>query len=171
MDTQTFKNKILSLSDRIFPMVARMLGSNTEAEDAVQEIMIKLWTRRKEVGKHPNIPGFVFLTARNFCLDQLKKRNIDLSDSSLSNTVIESETGQEQLEWKELKKLVDGILVLLPDQQRDIMLMRDIDGLEYSEIASVMQLKVEHVRVLLSRARKKVGNELKKIYCYEQGEN
>ena len=65
MKTKDFEDKVLSLSDRIYPMVVRMLGNNGSAEDAVQEIMIKLWDRRKKIGNHPNIHGFVFLTARN----------------------------------------------------------------------------------------------------------
>ena len=74
MNSKDFKNNVLSLSDRIFPMVARMLGNDTDAKDAVQEIMIKLWDRRKQIGNHPSLTGFVFLTARNYCIDLLKKK-------------------------------------------------------------------------------------------------
>lgn len=173
MNTKDFKDKILSLSERIFPMVARMLGNNTNAQDAVQEIMIKLWNRRKQIGNHPNIAGFVFLTARNYCVDILKKKRPELvgSDFQLNMLKSESETGQEEFEWKELTNLIEKILEKLPEQQREIMMMRDIDGLEFVEIAEATKLKVEHVRVLLSRARKQVGTELKKTYCYEQGTN
>ena len=55
-------------------MVARMLGNKESAEDAVQEIMMKLWDKRRNLEKHPNITGFVFLTARNYCIDILKKK-------------------------------------------------------------------------------------------------
>ena len=55
-----FKNKVFSLSERIYPMVCRMLGSRHNAEDAIQEIMLKLWEKRSQVAKHPNIKGLVF---------------------------------------------------------------------------------------------------------------
>jgi len=168
MNTKEFKHKVLSLSELIFPMVARMLGNNANAEDAIQDIMIKLWDKRKQIGQHPNITGFVFLTARNYCVDMLKKKRPELNDSILQANVLDSESGQEQLEWKELNTIIEGILKKLPEQQREIMMMRDIDGFEYFEIAEVTELKVEHIRVLLSRARKQVGIELKKTYCYER---
>ncbi|WP_299046581.1 sigma factor [uncultured Polaribacter sp.] len=71
MNKENFKLKVFSLSERIYPMVARMLGS-IDAEDAIQEIMFKLWQRRKQVAKHPNIKGLVFLTARNYCIEEKK---------------------------------------------------------------------------------------------------
>lgn len=172
MDANEFKNKVISLSDRILPMLTRMLGNYASAEDAVQVIMMKLWDKRKQIGKHPNISGFVFLTARNYCIDLLKKKKSELEDSTLVLNILESgTTGLEQLEYKELRSIVEKILENLPVQQREIMIMRDIDGLEFIEISEILQLKIEHIRVEISRARKKVGVELKNIYCYEQAKN
>jgi RNA polymerase sigma factor (sigma-70 family) len=168
MNSKDFKQNVLSLSDRIFPMVARMLGNSANAEDAIQEIMIKLWVRRKQIEHHPNITGFVFLTARNYCIDLLKKKKPEMDDSSLQLKILESQNGQEQLEWKELNIIIEKILKKLPEQQREIIIMRDIDGYEFIEIAATTELKVEHVRVLLSRARKQVCMELEKTYCYER---
>ncbi len=167
MDTIDFKHKVFSLSVRLFPMVARILGNNANAEDAIQEIMIKLWENRKQVAQHPNIPGLVFLTARNYCIDLLKKKKLEIDDSALQFMMSESDNGHESLEWKELNTIVKQILRKLPEQQREILIMRDIDGYEYTEIAAATQLKVEHIRVLLSRARKQVCMELEKTYCYE----
>ncbi len=148
-------------------MMARILGNNAEAEDALQEIMIRLWARRKQIEQHPNIPGFVFLTARNYCLDLLKKRKLNMDDSVLQVKLSASPNGQEKLEREDLNKMLGKILQKLPEQQREILVMRDIDGYEFIEIAAVMQLKPEHIRVLLSRARKRVGRELEKVYCHD----
>ncbi len=170
MNTNEFKNKVLSLSDRLFPMVARMLGNHENAQDAVQVIMMKLWDKRKQLGKHPNIAGFVFLTARNYCMDILKKNHPEMEDSEFMIHILESgKTGLEELEHKELNNLVKRIIKTLPKQQQEVIILRDLDGLEYTEICDITQLKVEHIRVLLSRARKTVSTELNKIYCYEQG--
>ncbi len=167
MNAKEFKHTVLSLSDRLFPMVARLLGDETNAQDAVQEIMIKLWDKRKKVGKHPNIPGFVFLTARNYCMDLLKKKNPVFSDPELLVNLYEKgNTGLEQMESREVYMLIISIMEKLPRQQRDIMMMRDLDGLEFTEIAEITHLNVEHIRVLLSRARKQVKVELKKVYCH-----
>jgi RNA polymerase sigma factor (sigma-70 family) len=168
MNEVDFKHKVFSLSERLFPMIARMLGNNVEAEDAIQEIMIKLWGSRKQIVQHPNITGFVFLTARNYCIDLLKKKKPEMDDSTLQFKILESGNGQEQLEWEELNIIIGKILKKLPEQQREILVMRDIDGYEFIEIAAVTKLKIQHIRVLLSRARKQVGIELEKIYCYER---
>ena len=166
MNSKDFKDKVVSLSERIYPMVARMLGSRESAEDAVQEIMIKLWDKRRNLMNHPNITGFVFLTARNYCLDALKKKYPETESFEVHFRLMETERSENEMEWKELNAIIGNILKELPEQQREIMILRDLDGLEYNEIAEITKLKVEHIRVLLSRARKQVSVKLKKIYSY-----
>lgn len=170
MAKQDFKHKVFSLSALIFPMVARMLGSNSNAEDAIQEIMIKLWNKRKQLDKHPNIKGFVILTARNYCLDQLRKKSLLLDDSTATLKILKSTNEHTALEWKELNTIIEEILRSLPEQQKEVFIMRDIDGYDFDEIAAALQIKTTHVRVLLSRARKQISTALEKTYSYERGE-
>jgi len=167
MNTKDFKNKVVSLSGRIYPMVARMLGNKESAEDAVQEIMMKLWDKRRNLEKHPNITGFVFLTARNYCIDILKKKYPETEPFEIHLRLMATETSENNIEWSELTAIIQNILRELPEQQREIIILHDLDGLEYPEIAEITKLKIEHVRVLLSRARKQVSVKLKKIYSYE----
>ncbi|QVY65153.1 RNA polymerase sigma factor [Polaribacter sp. Q13] len=169
MTKQDFKYKVFSLSALIFPMIARMLSSNSNAEDAIQEIMIKLWNKRKQLDKHPNIKGFVILTARNYCLDILRKKTVLLEDSTATLKIIKSPNEHTALEWKELNTIIDEILTTLPEQQKEVFIMRDLDGYEFDEIAAALQIKIEHVRVLLSRARKQISITLEKTYSYERG--
>ena len=168
MNTYDFQHRILPLADKIFPMIARILGDDYAAEDAVQEIMMKLWDRKKQLGRHENIVGFVVLTARNYCLDELKKKRPDMDDSSKLLNIDNARYSGDMLEWKELKEIVEIVLRQLPENQQEVMIMRDLEGFEINEIAIAMQLREDHVRVLLSRARKKVGEELTKIYSYEK---
>jgi RNA polymerase sigma factor (sigma-70 family) len=167
MNSKDFKDKVVSLSVRIYPMVARMLGNKEGAEDAIQEIMIKLWDNRRNLMNHPNITGFVFLTARNYCLDILKKKYPEMESFDLHYGMLEKGISENEIEWKELNVIVGNILKELPEQQREIMILRDLDGLEYNEISEITKLNIEHIRVLLSRARKQVSIKLKKIYSYE----
>lgn len=158
------------MSERLYPMVARMLGNQANAEDAIQEIMIRLWERRKQIKNHPNLPGFIFLTAKNYCLDKIKKKTP--KEDFYEAKHYEFPAGQEQnpLEWKELKQLIEEIINRLPAQQGEIIMMRDLDGLTFNEIAAITSLRIDHIRVLLSRARKQVAKELQKSYCYGKGE-
>jgi RNA polymerase sigma-70 factor (ECF subfamily) len=169
MNETEFKLKVFSLSEHLLPMVSRILKNSTNAEDAIQDIMMKLWTKRKQIDKHPNIKGFVFLTARNYCIDLMRKKGLEIDDFPLRLEILKSESGQEQLEWKELNIIIRKILKDLPKQQREVIILRDLDGYEFIEIAAITQLKIQHVRVLLSRARKQVSIRLEKIYSYERG--
>ena len=168
MNKLDFKLNVFSLSERLYPLVARLLGTDN-AEDAIQEIMLKLWEKRKQVEKHPNIKGFVFLTARNYCIDVLRKKSFTLNDSTDHFKILESKNENLRLEWKELNTIILKILKNLPEQQSEVFMMRDIDGYEFTEIAAALEIKIEHVRVLLSRARKQIGIELEKTYSYERG--
>ena len=163
-----FRLKVFSLSERLFPMVSRMLGTRANAEDAIQDIMLKLWIKRKHISQHPNIKGLVFSTARNHCIDILRKKKLDIYDASFQLEIVKSANSREALEWKELNIIIKKIVAQLPEQQREVILMRDLDGYEFLEIAAATQFKVEHVRVLLSRARKQVRVELEKTYSYER---
>lgn len=106
MNKTDFKLKVFSLSERIFPMVARMLGSSENAEDAIQEIMLKRWEKRKQVEKHPNINGFVFLTAGKYCIVVLRKKPFVLEDATDYFKVLESKNEYMQLEWKEFNTAI-----------------------------------------------------------------
>ncbi len=167
MTSDQFRQKVVSLSTRIYPMAARMLGHDMDAQDAVQEIMIKLWKSRKQLSEHTNLNGFVFLTARNHCLDCLKKKNPEQPFSLYKERI--PDRFQDQSEYKEVLTIIQEIVKELPENQKDVLVFYDLDGLEFEEIAALTGLKVEHIRVLLSRARKLVRERLTKIYSYEQG--
>lgn len=166
MTKQEFKHKVFSLSERIYPLVARLLGKSN-AEDAIQEIMLKLWEQRKRINNHPNIKGLVFLTSRNYCLDVLRKKKFT-KDYEVEKLKIVYKK-ENQFEWNELNSILDNILQKLPEQQKEVFEMKDLDGFETNEIADVLQIKQEHVRVLLSRARKQIALELENNYKYERG--
>lgn len=168
MTKETFKHTVFSLSSDLLPMVSRMLGNTAVAEDVIQDIMIKLWIKRDQIQKHPNIPGLVFLTARNHCIDLMRKKKICIYDAPFVLDIAMAKTDQDQLEWTELVTIIRKVLKSLPEQQAEVLLLRDLDGYEFTEIAAVTKLNIEHVRVLLSRARKKLSLQLEKIYSYER---
>ena len=135
MNKNDFKVNVFSLSERLFPLVACLLGDKTKAEDAIQEIIIKLWEKRKQLEKHPNVKGFVFLTARNYCLDILRKKRVLVNDGEFHLNLLKDTKEETQLENKELN---------------EIFIMRDLDGYDFKEIAVIMDIKITQARVLLS---------------------
>ena len=100
----------------------------------------------------------------------MRKKNPIVNDSSIHLTVLESPSIENSdLHWGELHTIIIQILKKLPKQQKEVFVMRDIDGYEFSEIASTLKIKIDHTRVLASRARKFIGTELEKKYNYERG--
>lgn len=102
-----------------------MLGSDEEAQDAVQEIMIKLWNARKQLDNHPNISGFVFLTARNYCLDCLRKRKKHQTETINQDLIADLYVDPEREESEDLISIIRKIISELPEKQREVILMRD----------------------------------------------
>ena len=167
MNKADFKLQVFSLSERIYPMVLRILGNDEDAKDAIQEIMMKLWLKRDKLESHPKIKAFVFVSARNYCLDLLRKKKSNKVNGELLLDNLNAGIMHDSLAWEELNNSILKIIQKLPEQQREVLIMRDIDGYNNIEIAFAINLKVEHVRVLISRARKFVQIELKNVYGYE----
>lgn len=161
MNSKEFKDNILPLADKIFPMVLRFLGNDAEAQDAVQEIIIKLWMKKNKLDHHPNLMGFVFLTARNFCLDLLRQKQKEILVRTNKDLIADFYIDEDRNELENLLILIRKSIDKLPENQKEIILLRDIDGFTFEEIVAITNLKIEHIRVLLSRARKQVRLQLK----------
>lgn len=166
MTEQEFKDKVLPLSKSVFPMARRMLGDNDSARDAVQHSMMKLWEKRKQLQKCTNLKAFVFTVVRNVCIDEIKRKKpvtFDQTPLHLANTHVFNDRHEND----ELINIVKQAINELPANQREVISMRDIDCLEFEEIAEVTETDIAYVRVLLSRARKAVKEKIEKIYAYE----
>jgi len=166
MTEQDFKTKVLSLSGNVFPLAKRLLVSDEMARDALQQSMMKLWENRKQLDQCTNLKAFVFRVVRNVCLDELKKKKpsyFDSPDSLKSHPIHQTDKHEND----EIVDIVQKIIDSLPDNQREVIQMRDIDGLDYDEIAELIGRDIPYTRVLLSRARKTVKEKIEKIYAYE----
>ncbi|TKG90137.1 RNA polymerase sigma factor [Puteibacter caeruleilacunae] len=169
MTQKEFNIQVVALSSRMFPMALRLLNNNEDARDAVQDVLVKLWNQRRKLKKHDNINGYVFLTLRNHCLDMLKKlRPLNLDHTSIPDSG-HNNSSSSKAENGEALSIVMAIARKLPEVQREVFMLKDMDGLEYTEIAEILDLKESHIRVLLSRARKEIRAKLQKIYDYEKG--
>lgn len=165
MTEKEFKINILPLSSQVYPMAKRLLITEDAACEAVQLSMVKLWENRSKLNGCNNIKAFVFRVTRNTCLDELKRKKADSFDDMGRN--INQASYQLEYDDVEAVALVRKIVEELPEGQRDVIQLRDIDGLEFIEIAEILSTDIAYIRVLLSRARKKVKEKLEKIYAYE----
>ena len=162
MDSLQFNNQILILSDKLFRLAKSILRNNDAAEDAVQELNLKLWEKRKNLDEVENIPAFTLKAMRNLCLDSIRK-NKDEVELPAESEYFEPNPYQ-QAEIKDMVTCIRNLIDGLPELQRTIIRMRDVEGLELSEIAFITNLTENAVTVNLSRARQKIREKI----LYEQ---
>jgi RNA polymerase sigma-70 factor (ECF subfamily) len=171
MNPEQFEIQVLPLKHRLFRLSLRMLGRVEEAEDSVQDAMIRLWTKRDELKNYSSIEAFAITITKNICLDRIRSKAFKTERLDDRKVVNLKQDPEELLEKTDFNGFVRKIIDSLPEQQKIIMHMRDIEGLEYEQIAEVMSLNINAVRVNLSRARKKVRDTILKIQGYELARN
>lgn len=171
MTLETFKIEVLPLKNKLYRLAKRLLGNMQEAEDVVQEVFLRLWARKDRLEELKSIEAFAMTITKNLSLDKLKSKGYRLDDLTERNEEIMNITPYKSLELNDSYKKVLKIIDTLPEQQRLIIHMRDIEEYDFDEIADVMKLSVNTIRVNLSRARKKVRETLIKTYDYEFAKN
>ncbi|RTE53122.1 RNA polymerase sigma factor [Arenibacter aquaticus] len=160
MQQTEFLNVVLPFKDKLFRMAMRLLVSREEAEDATQEIILKLWEKKKAMVGYNNVEAYAMMMTKNFCLDRLKSKqagNLKLVHSNYSD---DSVSLQRQVEVRDSLGWIEKIMQELPEQQKIILQLRDVEQYEYDEISKLLEMSPTAVRVALSRARKTVREKL-----------
>jgi len=155
-------------SDRIYRMAYRLMGNREESEDIVQEVYLKLWGLRSELDKYDSIEALSIRVTRNLCLDYLRRRKTNqnaMNSERIRGEDIHFETPEVSLERKEEKEVVLSLIAALPEPQRSLVHLRHIEEKEYDEIASMVNMNVNAIRVSISRARKQMREILEKKYA------
>jgi RNA polymerase sigma factor (sigma-70 family) len=164
MVASDFKIKVLPLSVKLLRITVRFLKNKEEGQDVVQDVMLKLWQKREELDGISNIEAYAVQMIRNRCLDILRKKKVILIDEEAESQIEEITPDiHSQIELSEAAGQIKKLIRRLNGLQRQVMELRDIEQLSYKEIAEITNLKVNAIRVNLSRARKKVRNEFLKM--------
>lgn len=170
MELQEFKSKVLPLKDRLYRIALSMLKSVEEAEDTLQDVMVKLWDKRQKLAEYRSVEALAVTITKNQCLDRLKSKK---HKNQLDVQGLEMDSGQltpyRKLELSESASLMLEAFNGLPEQQRLIIMLRDVEGFSYEEISTQTGLEINNIRVGLSRARKAARQAYLKVSEYEQG--
>lgn len=166
MNQQEFVNLISPFKDKLFRMAKRLLVSTEEAEDATQEVLVKLWKNNNVLSNYSSVEAFAMTMTKNYCLDQLKSKRASNLQIVHNNYSDRAASVQRQIEDKDSWDWVEKIMETLPEQQRLIIQMRDVEEYEFAEIAKIMDMSETAVRVALSRARKEIREQLVKKHNY-----
>lgn len=166
MGQNEFIKLIEPFKDRVFRLAKRLLISTEEAEDATQEVFVKLWNKEKVLDDYKNVEAFAMTMTKNYCLDQLKSKragNLKITHTNYEdkNTSLDKKVEDfDSLNW------VEKIINKLPEQQRMIIHLRDVEQYEFEEIAKILDMNKTAIRVALSRARKTVREFMIKTNNY-----
>lgn len=166
MKQQTFLDKINPVKDKMYRLALRLLVSKEAAEDATQEVILKLWNRKHKIKDYTNLEAFAMMVVKNYCLDELKSKknnNLRIVHQNYEN---KSTSPQRDLELKDEMNWIQDIVADLPEQQRIVFQLRDIEQLDFEEIEEITKMKSTAVRVALSRARKKIRERLTNKHDY-----
>lgn len=168
MKNISFRNDVLPLKDALYRLALRITLSHEEAEDIVQDTLIKVWDKRESWNEIESIEAFSITICRNLALDRIKKHD-NLNDSleerqtenpDTSSTPFEDTLQQDRIE------LVRNLVNALPEKQRSCMQLRDFEGKPYKEIAKILGISEEQVKVNIFRARQTVKERFQKYDNY-----
>lgn len=166
MNQQEFMKIVNPFKDKVFRLAKRLLVSTEEAEDATQEVMVKLWSKNDSLPQYNSVEALAMTMTKNYCLDQLKSKRAGNLQIVHSNYSDHSPSVQKQVEDRDAWSWMEKAMETLPEQQKLIVQLRDIEQYEYEEIASMLDMNETAVRVALSRARKALREIMTKTQNY-----
>lgn len=156
MEKHEFCVLACSLRADILTVSRRFLGNEAEAEDNVQDTLLKLWSIREQLDAVQSVPALAHAICRNLCISKLRKRRVVPMELSEEIMIAGAHYSEWMLEDKENARWLEDRIEELPASQMQILRMSQQDGLENSEIAELLGISETTVRTALCKARKKL---------------
>ncbi len=170
MENARFRTEILPLKDKFFRLALRITLDRAEAEDITQETLIRMWEQRDGWNEIQSLEAWGLTICRNFSLDHIRKRQLQVEREqdfltpslphSVTSSLLSAPPPDEQLDQKQRVEAVLQLIDQLPEVQRTVIQLRDIEGMRYDEIAQATGLSETQVKVYLHRARKRIRETL-----------
>lgn len=170
MDAEEFKQRFLPLHTQLYRTAFRLMGNAMDAEDMVQEAYLKLWERRNDLGHVANMEAYCTSLIRHICIDAFRrKRPEEDSPPPEEFPLTDNEDAATALERQDEAEQLTSLINRLPEGQRTVMTLHDVEGCSYEEIEEATGFTAVNIRVMLSRARKKIREQFERIRNYGQG--
>lgn len=170
MENARFRTEILPLKDKFFRLALRITLDRAEAEDITQETLIRMWEQRDGWNEIQSLEAWGLTICRNFALDHIRKRQLQVEREqdfltpslphSVTSSLLSVPPPDEQLDQKQRVEAVLQLIDQLPEVQRTVIQLRDIEGMRYDEIAQATGLSETQVKVYLHRARMRIRETL-----------
>jgi RNA polymerase sigma-70 factor (ECF subfamily) len=169
VNQKEFLLQIMPFKNKVYRLAKRLLISTDEAEDATQELFVKLWNKKEEIANLKSVEAYAMTLTKNYCLDRLKSKQAQNLKLVHSNYIAKETPLDKKLELENTVQIVKKLMNQLPEQQRIIIQLRDIEEYDYDEICEILNMNQTAVRVALSRARKTIREQLIKTHAYGLG--
>ncbi|WP_455095322.1 RNA polymerase sigma factor [Prevotella koreensis] len=168
MKNISFRNDVLPLKDVLYRLALRITLSHEEAEDIVQDTLIKVWNRRDEWQTLESIEAYSMTICRNLALDAIKKKdnNNESIEQGIAETSDQTSDPHELMIRKDRVEMVKQLVNRLPEKQRSCLQLRDFEGKTYKEIAEILAITEEQVKVNIFRARRSIKQQFDKAENY-----
>jgi len=168
MNFELFETRVLPAKNKLFRFAFRLLGSSEEAKDVVQEVFIKVWNGRDQMSEIENMEAWCMRITKNLSLDRLRSRKHRTTESldESFNTQHDAMTPYETTEMGESINKINQWISALPEKQRQVIHLRDIEGYSYNEICDILELDMNQVKISLFRARNAVKEKFLKVNAY-----
>ena len=163
MNQERFKSTVFIHKDKLYRYARRILVSEDEAYDVVQDVLMKLWESRKELSEIQNIESYAMRMVSNNCITRIRKHEVR---ENFKNSQPNEFSTEHRVE--DLKPVILEYINQLPEKQRAVIHLKDVEDYDLKEIAEVLQMEDTAVRVNLTRARKKVKEQLTKFFNNEK---
>ena len=161
MNSEELNIEFLKVKESAYRYAASLLHAPTEAEDVTQDLYERLWRRRLLV-RRAGFRALVMTTVRNMCLDCLRGRKAERYEDIEQCERIATEPKDSD----DLTPIIKRLIAALPEREREVIHLHDVEGMDFEDIAEVVGSSVEAVRVACSRARQKVKEQLIKFMNY-----
>lgn len=167
MSLEAFQAKVLPVKDKLYRFALKMLKSEEEAKDVVQEVLIKVWKKGSEIDQLNSVEAWCMTVTRNLSIDKLKsKHNLSGSFPEGFEVKEKRKSPLEDLELKETMSRINEFVQQLPEKQKQVIQLRDIEGFSYNEIGEILGIDINQVKVNLFRARKSLRENLLNLNAY-----
>jgi RNA polymerase sigma-70 factor (ECF subfamily) len=169
MNLETFKSTVLPTKHKMYRVALRITGNPVEAEDVVQEVFIKVWENRSELGEVDNLPAWCMQMTKNRAIDKIRlKANQTEGIEGLYSMSSKDTSPDRKAELKDAVQHVKQLMEQLPEAQRMAMELRDIEGMSYQEISKVLGQSLSQVKTNIFRARKGIKTKLQQLWAINQ---
>lgn len=164
MPASLFKQLLLPLYPRLQRVALRLLGNAEDAEDMVQEVYMKLWSKRDALPDVKEVEAYCVTLTKNMCIDRLRMAEVEKEDvDEVPIMLAETDDVEAQVERRDAVEQVKQIIETLPEHQQQVITLRDMEDCSFEEIAEQTGLTAVNIRMLLSRARKTIRERYKKL--------